>query len=192
MACMGYHCDGTIQPKPLDPDNYDMSIVAQQVDGDIRMLKPREHSAQVPVEERERLERMFKDPAENAVNTIICTPTLELGVDIGGLDSVMMRNVPPLPANYWQRAGRAGRRNRLAVNLTYARTTPHDQSVFRDPLRLLEGAITPPRFNLRNPELVRKHVHATILTVLHRLAYAGPGQLGSGHLLSDASALLPL
>lgn len=174
MACMGYHCDGTIQPKPLDPDNYDLSIVAQQVDGDIRMLKPREHSAQVPVEERERLERMFKDPAENAVNTLICTPTLEMGVDIGGLDSVMMRNVPPLPANYWQRAGRAGRRNRLAVNLTYARTSPHDQSVFREPLRLLGGAINPPRFNLRNPELVRKHVHATILTVLHRLAYAGP------------------
>lgn len=175
MACMAYHCSGTIQSKALDPDNYDLSIVAQQVAGNIRMLKPREHSAQVPVEEREKLERMFKNPSENAVNTLVCTPTLEMGVDIGGLDSVMMRNVPPLPANYWQRAGRAGRRNRMAVNLTYARTAPHDQAVFREPLRLLGGAINPPRFNLRNPELVRKHVHATILTVLHRLAYAGAG-----------------
>lgn len=175
MACMGYHCEGTIQPKLLDPDNYDLSIVAQQIGADIRILKPREHSAQVPVEERETLERLFKNPKEKRVNTLICTPTLEMGVDIGGLDSVMMRNVPPLPANYWQRAGRAGRRNRMAVNLTYARTAPHDQAVFREPLRLLAGAVTPPRFNLRNPELVRKHAHATILTVLHRLAYQGIG-----------------
>ncbi len=175
MACMGYHCGGTIQPKPLDPDNYDMSIVAQQIGDDIRILKPREHSAQVPVEERESLERMFKDPKDKSVNTLICTPTLEMGVDIGGLDSVMMRNVPPLPSNYWQRAGRAGRRNRMAVNLTYARTAPHDQAVFREPLRLLGGSVHPPRFNLRNPELVRKHAHATTLTVLHRLAYEGGG-----------------
>lgn len=174
LTCMGHHCDGTIQLKPLDPDNYDLSIVDQQLDGEMRILKPREHSAQVPVEERESLERMFKDPKDKGVNTLICTPTLEMGVDIGGLDSVMMRNVPPLPANYWQRAGRAGRRNRMAVNLTYARTAPHDQAVFREPLRLLGGSVTPPRFNLRNPELVRKHAHATILTVLHRLAYQGP------------------
>ncbi len=178
MVCMGFHCGGTIQPKPLDADNYDLSIVAQQIGDDVRILKPREHSAQVPVEERESLERMFKDPNDKTVNTLICTPTLEMGVDIGGLDSVMMRNVPPLPSNYWQRAGRAGRRNRMAVNLTYARTAPHDQAVFRDPLRLLGGSVNPPRFNLRNPELVRKHAHATILTVLHRLAY-DPKTLGA-------------
>lgn len=169
MACMGYHCDGTISAKPLETDNYDLALVDQQVDGS-RLLKPREHSAQVPVGEREELERLFKDPKEGRVNTLVCTPTLEMGVDIGGLDSVMMRNVPPLPANYWQRAGRAGRRNRMAVNLTYVRSAPHDQAVFREPLRLLGGAVTPPRFNLRNPELVRKHAHATTLTVLHRLS----------------------
>ena len=173
MACMAYHCGGVIQPKPLDPDNYDLSIVDQQLDGEIRMLKPREHSAQVQVEEREKLERLFKDPTSSVVNTLVCTPTLELGVDIGGLDSVMMRNVPPLPANYWQRAGRAGRRNRMAVNVTYARTAPHDQAFYREPMRLLGGVINPPRFNLRNPELVRKHVHATVLTVLHRLGHEG-------------------
>ena len=73
----------------------------------------------------------------------MATPTLELGVDIGGLDSVLMRNVPPLAANYWQRAGRAGRRHRMAVNLTYAGTRTHDRSYFRDPLKLLEGQIDP-------------------------------------------------
>jgi ATP-dependent helicase YprA (DUF1998 family) len=104
------------------------------------------------------------------VNTLVATPTLELGVDIGPLDSVLMRNVPPLPANYWQRAGRAGRRQRMAVNLTYARAASHDRAYFADPLRLLAGTIEPPAFNLRNDVMVRKHLHATAITVLHTIA----------------------
>ncbi|MCC6356514.1 MAG: DUF1998 domain-containing protein, partial [Verrucomicrobiae bacterium] len=154
-------------------DNYDLSIVTRQIGTDLRMLKPREHSAQVPVQERETLERMFKDPENSRVNTLVCTPTLEMGVDIGSLDSILMRNVPPLPSNYWQRAGRAGRRHRLAVSLTYARTASHDRAYFSEPLRLLGGAIAPPRLNLRNPEMVRKHAHAVLLGALQRLAKEG-------------------
>src|SRR5690606_18542288 len=105
---------------------------------------------------------------------LVCTPTLELGVDIGSLDSVLMRNVPPLPANYWQRVGRAGRRHRMAVNLTYARPASHDRAYFVDPLKMLHGVIQPPRFNLRNEPMVCKHVHATVLTALHRLAAGKP------------------
>ncbi|MCB9913191.1 MAG: DEAD/DEAH box helicase [Planctomycetes bacterium] len=175
MACMGWHCDGTIRPRQPDADNYDLAVVDQQIGNDTRMVKPREHSAQVPVDERERLERMFKDRSSHQVNTLVCTPTLELGVDIGALDSVLMRNVPPLPANYWQRAGRAGRRHRMAVNITYARPATHDRAFFAEPLRLLGGAVNPPRFNLRNPELVRKHAHATILTSLHQFARESGG-----------------
>jgi Helicase conserved C-terminal domain len=139
------------------------------LDRRFEMVRPREHSAQVPPEEREVLERAFNGKSQ-LVNTLVCTPTLEMGVDIGSLDSVLMRNVPPLPANYWQRAGRAGRRHRMAVNVTYARGTGHDRAYFKDPLKLLRGPITPPRFNLKNEPMVRKHVHATVLTALHRLA----------------------
>lgn len=173
MGCMGYRCHGTLVPKQEDPDNYDLAIVTRQVGTDLRMLKPREHSAQVPFQERETLERMFKDPENTRINTLVCTPTLELGVDIGSLDSILMRNVPPLPANYWQRAGRAGRRHRLAVSLTYARTASHDREYFSEPLRLLNGAVAPPRLNLRNPEMVRKHAHAVLLSALQRLAKEG-------------------
>lgn len=74
-----------------------------------------------------------------------------------------------LPANYWQRAGRAGRRHRMAVNLTYARQASHDRAYFSDPLKLLQGVVYPPRFNLRNPLMVRKHVHAAIITTLNQL-----------------------
>jgi len=76
------------------------------------------------------LENLFKGDSD-AVNALVCTPTLELGVDIGQLDAVLMRNVPPLPANYWQRAGRAGAvtawrwtSRTVARSLTIARTSP--------------------------------------------------------------------
>jgi ATP-dependent helicase YprA (DUF1998 family) len=164
-ACVQWRCRGTVRPIAEDPDNYDLRVL----DEGFALVRPREHSAQVPHDEREQIERQFKGDGE-AVNTLVATPTLELGVDIGSLDSVLMRNVPPLTANYWQRAGRAGRRHRMAVNLTYAGTRSHDRAFFDDPLKLLLGAITPPRFNLKNELMVRKHVHATVLSALFQLA----------------------
>jgi len=165
MMCLAWRCTGTLVRERENPDNYDLMVL----DGRFDMIRPKEHSAQIPATDREELERAFKGEG-NRVNTLVCTPTLELGVDIGALDSVLMRNVPPLPANYWQRAGRAGRRHRMAVNLTYARTHSHDRPYFDEPLKLLEGEIDPPGFNLRNEVMVRKHVHAVVLTELHRLA----------------------
>jgi len=163
--CLGWRCEGQIEFVEESPDNYDLGLL----DGKTAMLRPYEHSAQVPPEERERLERLFKGEGE-WVNTLVCTPTLELGVDIGALDVVLMRNVPPLPSNYWQRAGRAGRRHRMAVNLTYARPISHDRAYFAEPEKLLRGAVEPPRFNLRNELMVAKHVHAAVLTRLYQLA----------------------
>jgi len=164
-ACLAYRCSGTLTFRKEDPDNYDLLLL----DHGFAMVRPEEHSAQIPHEKREELERAFKGDGER-INTLVCTPTLELGVDIGALDAVLMRNVPPLPANYWQRAGRAGRRHRMAVNVTYARAMSHDRAYFADPLKMLEGLIRPPSFNLKNDVMIRKHVHATVLTVLHALA----------------------
>ena len=113
---MAWHCDGQLEFVAEDPDNYNLQLL----DEGYSMLRPEEHTAMVPQAQRERIENWFKG-AGDAVNTLVCTPTLELGVDIGALDSVLLRNVPPLPANYWQRAGRAGRRHRMAVNICYCR-----------------------------------------------------------------------
>lgn len=166
MACLAYRCKGTLVKETEDPDNYDLMVLDQA----FSMLRPREHSAQVPTSEREYIENVFRNVANERINTLVCTPTLEMGVNIGALDAVLMRNVPPLPANYWQRAGRAGRQHRMAVNLTYCRPASHDRAYFQDPLKLLNGAIIPPRFNLRNPVMLEKHIHATILTALQQLA----------------------
>lgn len=168
MVCAAWRCNGTLVAEQESGDDYDLMVL----DKNFAMVRPREHSAQIPPDEREILERAFKGRHE-LVNTLVCTPTLELGVDIGALDAVLMRNVPPLPANYWQRAGRAGRRHRMAVTVTYARPVSHDRAYFADPLKLLQGLISPPRFNLKNELMVQKHVHAAVLTVLFRLARPG-------------------
>ena len=168
--CPAWRCDGVLEWVREDGDDYDLHLL----DGAYSMLRPEEHTAMVPNEERERLENLFKGTSD-AVNCLVCTPTLELGIDIGQLDSVLMRNVPPLPANYWQRAGRAGRRHRMAVDLTYCRPVSHDRAYFADPPKLLAGRIDPPAFNLRNEVMIAKHVHATVIAGLHRLCRDGGG-----------------
>jgi replicative superfamily II helicase len=164
-VCLAWRCGGALAWEESDPDDFDLHVL----DANYAMLRAAEHSAQVPADVRERIENQFKGQAEH-VNTLVCTPTLELGVDIGALDAVLMRNVPPSAANYWQRAGRAGRRHRMAVDVTYAQATNFDLAYFREPLKLLGGAVEPPRFNLKNALLVEKHVHACVLSALHGLA----------------------
>jgi hypothetical protein len=162
-ACPSWRCEGQLDFVREDPDNYDLQVLDQRY----TMLRPEEHTAMVPHDERERLENLFKGSSD-VVNALVCTPTLELGVDIGQLDAVLMRNVPPLPANYWQRAGRAGRRHRMAVDITYCRSMSHDRAYFADPVKLLTGRVDPPAFNLRNDVMVSKHVHAAVITWLHQ------------------------
>jgi ATP-dependent helicase YprA (DUF1998 family) len=163
--CLAWQCDGELEFVGEEPDNYNLQLLDERYE----MLRPEEHTAMVPQEQRERFENWFKGSGD-AVNTLVCTPTLELGVDIGTLDSVLLRNVPPLPANYWQRAGRAGRRHRMAVNLTYCRPTSHDRAYFNEPTKMLGGRIDPPAFNLHNDVMVAKHVHAAIITRLNQLS----------------------
>ena len=161
--CPAWRCKGELEWSPENPDDYNLQLLDQAY----AMLRPEEHTAMVPNRVREKRENLFKGESD-AINCLVCTPTLELGIDIGRLDSVLMRNVPPLPANYWQRAGRAGRRHRMAVNLTYCRPVSHDRAYFAEPPKLLGGRIDPPAFNLRNEVLVAKHVHATVIAALHR------------------------
>ncbi|TVM03119.1 MAG: hypothetical protein CV087_06840 [Candidatus Brocadia sp. WS118] len=125
-------------------------------------FESREHTAQVPYEDRIIRESRFR---EANLPILYCSPTMELGVDIAQLNVVNMRNVPPTPANYAQRSGRAGRSGQPALVFTYCSTgSSHDQYFFKRPRRMVSGAVSPPRLDLANQNLVMAHVHAIWLT----------------------------
>lgn len=128
----------------------------------LRGIEAREHTAQVPYEDRVDREQRFR---EARLPILYCSPTMELGVDISELNVVNMRNVPPTPANYSQRSGRAGRSGQPALVFSYCSTgSSHDQYFFRRPERMVAGAVTPPRLDLSNEDLVRAHIQAIWLT----------------------------
>lgn len=121
----------------------------------------REHSAQVG---QQTLKRIVDGFDKGTVNFLSCSTTMEMGVDLSGFNTVMNNNVPPHPANYLQRAGRAGRRRESqAVVMTVARNTPHDQGVFMNPLWAFEKRVSVPAVRFDSEDLVLRHVSSWLL-----------------------------
>ncbi len=150
--------------------NYFLREYLRPLDGDVR-VEAEEHSAQVSGQDRRQIEERFRKPTD-PLNTLICTPTMELGIDIGQLTSVYMRNVPPSPSNYAQRAGRAGRKGQSSLITVFcgigSARGPHDQYFYQHPEKMIAGAIAVPRFLLDNRALIRSHIHSLVLESLGR------------------------
>lgn len=146
-------------------------------------FEAQEHTAQVDAGRRQLLEQRFrytdkdrKDWADNPAHeaplerlpVMFCSPTMELGVDISALNTVYLRNVPPTPANYAQRSGRAGRSGQQALVITYcASLSPHDQWFFHHANEMVHGIVRSPTLDLANRDLVESHLQAVWLANAH-------------------------
>lgn len=119
------------------------------------------HTGQIPPEKRQQREGEFR---QGKLAALFCSPTMELGIDIRDLNVVHLRNIPPTPANYAQRSGRAGRGGQPALVAAFcSEGSPHDQYFFRQPELMVAGVVAAPRLELANEELVRAHVHSVWL-----------------------------
>ena len=154
-----------LKPTPLHAWDYFRTEYAAPIPERPELLAA-EHTGAIDGEYRKEIEKNFRSD-DHRLNVVVCTPTMELGVDIGSLAAVHMRNVPPSPANYAQRQGRAGRASQPSIVTTFCgsqgRSGPHDQHFFRFPDRMIAGKIAAPRFNTDNEALVRAHMHSVVI-----------------------------
>lgn len=121
----------------------------------------REHTAQIENQQLRNYEDAFN---KGEINVLNCSTTMEMGIDLDGIGAVVMTNVPPHPANYQQRAGRAGRRGEYQTfTLTVCNQTAKDQHIFKHPMALFENKVKP-KVDLRSYTLVRKHINAYLLS----------------------------
>lgn len=158
--CPAMRCAGSLRHLHPKQENY---YVHSYLERQLVQLTPHEHSGQLDGRTREQYEEAFR---EGSVNILVCTPTMELGVDIGDLPTVMMRNIPPSPANYAQRSGRAGRAERIALIGAFAQNRGHDSYYYDKPADMIRGVVRTPVFGFDNQRIIQRHLHALILEKL--------------------------
>lgn len=164
--CHAPKCNGklkSLNPQTLPDDHYRYIITQRQV----FPLRSQEHTAQLGTEELATRENRFR---QGKINLWSCSTTLEMGVDIGELQAVVMRNFPPHVSNYQQRAGRAGRRtDGVAITLMYGQRRPHDRYYFEKPIKLINGKNQVPKLDTDNYEIQKRHIRAELLAEYLRL-----------------------
>ncbi len=163
-VCPRKSCVGVLEEKPFAADNE--NLIARWVSGrgepQFYTLKSEEHTAQIDKNYAKQIEDEFR--AESGINLLSSTTTFEMGINIGDLQKVLLRNAPPTSANYVQRVGRAGRgRDKNAICVTLCKRTKYDADAWENPSeRLMTGEISPPTVFIKNRFIAQRHFNAVI------------------------------
>lgn len=195
--CTSPRCPGTLQ-RSEGKDNYYRSLYSG---GEMRRVVAREHTGLLTDEDRLNYENQFKASAENpdAPNVLVATPTLEMGIDIGDLSTVVLAGLPRSVASYLQRVGRAGRLTGNALSLAYVSGRGDQLPRLAEPLTVIDGAVRPPATYLNAEEILQRQYLASVFdrratesagieqpnTAGQALASAEPGTF-LGDLVADA------
>jgi len=172
VARKGYYRASTIEALRVPPTP-PMALIAAEHTAQLNTAQANEVFSKA-----EEHELLFQDvglgPEDTgrdrpAIDVLSCTTTMEVGIDIGTLSGVSLRNMPPARANYQQRAGRAGRRgNAVATVTAFGSADSHDEHYFTHPDQMIRGAVDDPTLTLDNPEIARRHVTAYLLQRYHQ------------------------
>lgn len=173
-VCMTTKCNGTMVKMSFaearGKDRYYKTVYQDEA----LPLKIEEHTAQLSSKKAREIQSDF---IKGDVNVLSCTTTFELGVDVGDLRAIFMRNVPPSTANYTQRAGRVGRRaGKPGYAITFARLRPHDVAYFEDPAKIIGGNTRVPMCYLNNDAIAIRHVFAVAMSEFFRYASRSLGK----------------
>ncbi|WP_418606672.1 DEAD/DEAH box helicase [Georgenia sp. SUBG003] len=164
--CLVARCAGVLQPVSRD-DNFYRRLYSST---EASRVVAREHTSLLPDEVRLAYEQAFKevDAGPQAPNVLVATPTLEMGIDIGDLSTVMLSSLPRSVSSYLQRVGRAGRLTGNALVLTYVTGRGEHLPRLGDPLSVINGKVRPPATYLDAEEILRRQLIASIADTVAR------------------------
>ena len=159
--CPRNRCSGDLEKANLQNLQENHYRILYESSNFPHVLSSEEHTAQIdPEVARDRQEKFKK----GEINLLSSSTTFEVGVDLGDLEIVFLRNVPPETFNYTQRVGRAGRRDTPGLAITYCRRNPHDLYHYEDPEKhVLHGEIEPPHLQMTNEKIIIRHMIAVVL-----------------------------
>ncbi len=145
------------------PHEYYRKLYHQPLSSEARLVSAREHNGMIGAADQNEAVNKF---VKGQINTLVATPTLEMGVDLPDLPTVIHRSVPPDASNYAQRAGRAGRGPKRAMIFTYCGFSSHDMTFFENPIDMASGEILPPGMPIENTFIIARHLNGLILEAM--------------------------
>jgi hypothetical protein len=164
-VCSTYRCEGELSE--FIPENSRHNYYIDIYNNIKRIpMRIKEHTAQLESEHASEIQTKFE---QGEVNILSCSTTFEMGVDVGSLEAVFLRNIPPETANYVQRAGRAGRRTAsTAYIMTYAKRRSHDLFYYQHPTKIIEGKIKAPYIEKNNDKIAFRHLCSVVFSWIFR------------------------